>query len=113
MCSNQISWGGGRFEIAKYTVNLGPWPVITEVAVDSRLATIASVLKRMVPGTIEEVGGNWIYQTDDYAEADAVSISVRQTVIQYFPEGGDLPELLQAAVVITEEDPEEGLEGID
>lgn len=71
------------------------------------MATIASVLKDMFPGVIEEAGGNWIYQTDEFAEADAVAIMTRQTILQYFPEGGYLCELLQMAVMITEEDAEE------
>ena len=96
--------------IARYTVNLGPWPVITQAIADSRLATIANILKGAVPGAIEEVEGNWVYQTDDFAEADAVSTLARVTITQYFPEGGYLSELLQNAVFVTEPDPEEGLD---
>ncbi|UCH43394.1 MAG: hypothetical protein JSW16_02305 [Dehalococcoidales bacterium] len=60
-----------------------------------------------MPGTIIEAEGYWVYQTDDFAEADAICIFTRGTISQYFPEGGYLCELLRDAVFITELDPEE------
>lgn len=97
-------------EIVRYTVNLGPWPVIAQAIPDNRLATVASVIKGAVPGTIIETEGYWVYQTDDFAEADAICIFTRGTISQYFPEGGYLSELLRDAVFITELDLEEELD---
>ena len=50
------------------------------------------------------MGDNWIYHTDEFAEARAISTMTCQTILQYFPEGGHVCDLLLMAVTITEED---------